>query len=331
LGRIVGLANHTVLRNANGTYTPIEDSAAPIRDHQDKLIGVVLVFRDSTLERKTQAALRESEKLTSAARMSATVAHEINNPLEAVGNLLYLAKLTPGVPEVAIEHLAVAEQELERVSHITKQTLGFYRETKTPERIDLAQLVEYVLKLHSNKFKTKSIKVQREFEECPPVTGLSGELKQALSNLISNAADAVGDGGTICIRLSCVEKTNGVAIRAVIEDDGPGIAVEHVDRLFEPFFTTKADVGNGLGLWVTKEIIERHEGTITIHSQIKSVLGGAAFVVEIPTEPFAGAASAYSEFRDEADAPDQQHAANDTPSIKRMRLHPEPPKVVDQQ
>ena len=112
LGRIVGLANHTVLRNTNGTYTPIEDSASPIRDHQDKLIGVVLVFRDATLERKTQAALRESEKLTSAARMSDTVAHEINNPLEAVGNLLYLAKRTPGVPEVAIEHLVVAEQEL---------------------------------------------------------------------------------------------------------------------------------------------------------------------------------------------------------------------------
>jgi signal transduction histidine kinase len=288
----VGLANHTVLRNTNGTYTPIEDSAAPIRDHQDKLIGVVLVFRDATLERKTQAALRESEKLTSAARMSATVAHEINNPLEAVGNLLYLAKRTPGVPEVAIEHLVVAEQELERVSHITKQTLGFYRETKTPERIDLAQLVEYVLKLHSNKLKTKSIKVQRDFEDCPPVTGLSGELKQALSNLISNAADAVGDGGTICIRLSCVENTNGGAIRAVIEDDGPGIASEHVDRLFEPFFTTKADVGNGLGLWITKEIIERHQGTITIHSQTKSVLGGATFVVEIPSEPFVDAASA---------------------------------------
>jgi signal transduction histidine kinase len=125
LGRTVGLANHTVLRNPDGTYTPIEDSAAPIRDREENLIGVVLVFRDATLERRTQAALRESEKLTSAARMSATVAHEINNPLEAVGNLLFLVKGTPGVPDEAMAHLTVAEQELDRVSHITKQTLGF--------------------------------------------------------------------------------------------------------------------------------------------------------------------------------------------------------------
>jgi PAS domain S-box-containing protein len=285
LGRIVGLANHTVLRSTNGSYTPIEDSAAPIRDHQDNLIGVVLVFRDATLERKTQAALRESEKLTSAARMSATVAHEINNPLEAVGNLLYLVKGTPGLPEVALEHLIVAEQELERVSHIAKQTLAFYRESKTTERIDIVELVEYVLKLQSNKFKTKTITVQREFGECPPVTGSSGELKQAVSNLISNAADAVGDGGTICIRLSCVENIDSVAVHIEIEDDGPGVAAEHVDRLFEPFFTTKADVGNGLGLWVTKEIIERHRGTIVVNSRTESGLGGAAFVVEIPCEP----------------------------------------------
>lgn len=284
LGRIVGLANHTVLRNTNGTYTPIEDSAAPIRDHQDKLIGVVLVFRDATLERKTQAALRESEKLTSAARMSATVAHEINNPLEAVGNLLYLVKGTPGLPVPALEYLTIAEQELERVSHITKLTLGFYRESKTPEQIDLVQLVEYVLKLHGNKLKTKNIHVQREFDECPPVTGLPGELKQAVSNLISNAVDAVSDKGTICVRLSCVTNADGVAIRAVIEDDGPGIAAEHVDRLFEPFFTTKPDVGNGLGLWVTKEIIERHHGTIKTHPRIQGGLGGAAFDVLIPCD-----------------------------------------------
>jgi signal transduction histidine kinase len=126
--------------------------------------------------------------------------------------------------------------------------------------------------------------VLREFEECPPVLGLSGELKQAVSNLISNAADAVSDGGAICIRLSCVDRDDGLSVRAVIEDDGPGIAAEHLDRLFEPFFTTKAEVGNGLGLWVTREIIERHRGTIAIHSQTESVLGGAVFVIHIPCQ-----------------------------------------------
>ena len=216
--------------------------------------------------------------------MSATVAHEINNPLEAVGNLIYLVKSTPGMPEEAVEQLIVAEQELERVSHITKQTLGFYRETKKAERIDVIELAEYILRLHRNKLKTKGIRVLREFEECPPVTGLAGELKQAISNLISNAADAVSENGTICVKISCVEDTQGIWVHVAIEDDGPGIAAEHVDRLFEPFFTTKTDVGNGLGLWVTKEIIERHRGTIRIDPRSESGLGGAIFHLLIPCE-----------------------------------------------
>ncbi len=130
-GVIVGLANHTVLIRPDGTTIPIEDSAAPIRDDKNRLVGVVLVFRDASKDRKAQEILRKTEKLAAAARLAATVAHEINNPLEAVGNLLYLAKATPGMPLEATEHLQLAEQELERVSHITRQTLGFYRESGT--------------------------------------------------------------------------------------------------------------------------------------------------------------------------------------------------------
>jgi PAS domain S-box-containing protein len=301
LGRVVGLANHTVLQNSDGSLIPIEDSAAPIRDANDNLIGVVLVFRDATQERKTQEILRESEKLASAARMSATVAHEINNPLEAIGNLIYLAKGTPGIPADATEHLYFAEQELERVSHITKQTLGFYRESKVPERIDVLAVVEYVLKLYSNKLKTKNIHIEREFGVCPPVKGLPGELKQAISNLISNAADAVSEHGTIWVKLTCIEEADGKFIRVVIEDDGPGISPEHVDRIFEPFFTTKKDVGTGLGLWVTKEIIDRHKGTIQIHPREESSLGGAIFNVLLPCDLF-------------IDNPTSEDLSNRTPS-----------------
>ncbi|AEU37203.1 CHASE3 domain-containing protein [Granulicella mallensis] len=285
LGRIVGLANHTVLQHTDGSLIPIEDSASPIRDRHDQLIGVVLVFRDATQERKTQELLRETEKLTATARLSATVAHEINNPLEAIGNLIYLAKGTPGIPLDAAEHLETAEQELERVSHITKQTLGFYRESKVPERIDLPSLIEYVLKLCANKLRAKNITVLREYEECPHVPGISGELKQAISNLISNAADAVNEDGTIWIRLACVEDTGGSFVRVEIEDDGPGILPEHIDRIFEPFYTTKKDVGTGLGLWVTKEIVDRHGGMIHIHPQSKDGARGAAFKVSLPCQP----------------------------------------------
>jgi PAS domain S-box-containing protein len=285
-GRVVGLANHTVLRNSSGALIPIEDSAAPIRDAKDNIIGVVLVFRDATLERRWQESLRESEKLRSAARMSATVAHEINNPLEAVVNLIYLAKTAPEIPAGAVEHLELAEQELERVSHITRQTLGFYRESKVPERIDVEALVEYVLKLYSGKLSSKNIAIERDFGPCQPVRGLQGELKQAISNLVSNAADAVEANGKIRLTLACVERADGEFVQVLIEDNGPGVAPEHVDRIFEPFFTTKKDVGTGLGLWVTKEIIDRHRGSIEVHPQNGNGngLGGAAFDVLLPCE-----------------------------------------------
>jgi PAS domain S-box-containing protein len=282
LGRVVGLANHTVLQKSDGTLIPIEDSAAPIRDGHNKLTGVVLVFRDATYERTSQEVLRKTEKLAAAARLSATVAHEINNPLEAVGNLIYIAKGTPGMPPAAAEQLVLAEQELERVSHITRQTLGFYRESKVQERVDVPALVESVLKLYSNKFKTKNIVIERDFGECPPIQGLSGELKQVVSNLISNAADAVGENGTIRVKLLCVENADGRVVQVMIEDNGPGIAAEHRDRIFEPFFTTKKNVGTGLGLWVTKEIVERHGGTIEVHSREDKEAGGAVFSVLLP-------------------------------------------------
>ena len=282
-GLTVGLANHTVLRHINGTLIPIEDSAAPIRDDRDRLVGVVLVFRDASHERKSQEILRKTEKLAAAARLSATVAHEINNPLEAVVNLIYITKGVQGLPAEATQALDMAERELERVSHITRQTLGFYRESNVPGPVEVPTLIEYVLKLYSNKFETKSITVERAFsEDCPPIQALSGELTQAISNLISNAADAVSWNGTIRVRLSCLDGSDGQWVQLRIEDDGPGIAPELADRIFEPFFTTKKDVGTGLGLWVTKEIIDRHGGSIQVVPSNGDASHGAAFDVRLP-------------------------------------------------
>jgi PAS domain S-box-containing protein len=281
LGCVVGLANHTVLRRSDGTLIPIEDSAAPIWDTQGKLVGVVLVFRDATYERKSQEILRKTEKLAAAARLAATIAHEINNPLESIGNLLYITKGTPGLPIEAVEQLVLAEQELARISHITRQTLGFYREHTAPDQIEMPALVESVLKLYSNRLKTKNITVERDFGECPPILGLSGELRQVVANLISNAADAVYENGTIRVKLLCVENSDGKVVRVRIEDDGPGIAAEHKDKIFEPFFTTKQDVGTGLGLWVTKEIVERHGGSIQVQCRDKGS-SGAVFSVLLP-------------------------------------------------
>jgi signal transduction histidine kinase len=188
---VVGLANHTVLQRADGTIIPIEDSAAPIRDSSDKIVGVVLVFRDATLERRSQELLRKSEKLAAAARLASTVAHEINNPLEAMGNLIYILAKTEGLPASAYDQLALVEHELERVSHITRQTLGFYRESKKTEELQLSSLADSVLKMFSNKFQSKNISVERDFRECPLMRGLAGELTQVIAHLVSNAADAV--------------------------------------------------------------------------------------------------------------------------------------------
>jgi PAS domain S-box-containing protein len=278
-GRVVGLANHTVLRRGDGSMIPIEDSAAPILDRNDSIIGVVLVFRDATNERKTQKLLRETEKLTSAARMSATVAHEINNPLEAVTNLLYLAKGSEDVPEPVVTLLEAAERELQRVSLITKRTLGFYRESKIPERVNLPNLIDQVSNVYSNRAQVKKVAITKDFRPCPDIMGIEGELRQAVSNLISNAIDAVPERGRI--HLSCGPDAAGQQVVLVLQDDGPGVAPHVAERIFEPFFTTKKDVGTGLGLWITKEIVERHNGAIMLH-KIPGELGGAAFSIALP-------------------------------------------------
>jgi PAS domain S-box-containing protein len=282
LGSVVGLANHTVLRHRDGHLLPIEDSAAPITDDSGKLIGVVLVLHDASRERNLQDVLRRTEKLAAAARLAATVSHEINNPLEAIGNLIFLAKTSPDAPERVITQLQLAEQELARVSHITRQTLGFYRESTSPTSVHIPTLVESVLTLYSNKLQVKQIKVQLALEACPPILGLAGEIQQLVSNIVSNAIDAVPVSGTLKIDASPVTLAGRESIRLKVEDDGPGIAPENLKRIFEPFFTTKKDVGTGLGLWVCKEIAERHGGTVQVESKNGNGGKGAIFTVLLP-------------------------------------------------
>jgi signal transduction histidine kinase len=277
------VANHTVLKRPDGSLIPIEDSAAPILDDHRDLIGVVLVFRDVTAERKAQEVMRRTEKLAAAARLSATVAHEINNPLAAVVNLIYIAKNIPSVPDAVVEQLVQAEHELERVAHITRQTLGFYRESGAQEMIAVPALIESALRLYSNKIAAKNIRLERAFERCAPVAGILGELRQAVSNLIANAIDAVEQGGTISVAARTIKGGEGCVVEFIVADDGPGITAEHIERIFEPFFTTKKDVGTGLGLWATKAIIERHSGSISFRPQQEGgAARGAAFAIQLP-------------------------------------------------
>jgi PAS domain S-box-containing protein len=284
-GRIMGLANHTVLQRRDGEMIPIEDSAAPIYDDNNQLRGVVMVFRDVTLEKQSQSVMRKAEKLAAAGRLAATMAHEINNPLEAVGNLIYIVKNTANIPPDVMGYLTMAEQELERVSHITRQTLGFYRDSSEPGPVEMRAVIESVLKIYTNKIRSKSVELDLELAvDCPAIFGLQGEMKQLIANLVSNAADAVDHAGKIRIVMAPAAREQGTGVELKVEDNGPGIAAEHRGHIFEPFFTTKKDVGTGLGLWVSKEIAERHGGHIEVSSGKASSLGGAVFTVFLPCD-----------------------------------------------
>ena len=283
-GLIMGLANHTVLQRRDGELIPIEDSAAPIYDDNHQLLGVVMVFRDVTLEKQSQSVMRKAEKLAAAGRLAATMAHEINNPLEAVTNLIYIVRRTANLPDETQSYLAMAEQELDRVSHITRQTLGFYRDSSEPGPVEMRGVIESVLKIYDNKIRSKSVGLELELAECPAIFGLQGEMKQLIANLVSNAADAIGHGGKIRIVMAPATHKHSSGVELKVEDNGPGISTEHRTHIFEPFFTTKKDVGTGLGLWVSKEIAERHGGHIEVSSGKESNLGGAVFTVFLPCD-----------------------------------------------
>jgi signal transduction histidine kinase len=254
------------------------------------------LFLDITERKEAEKVLRGFEKLSAAARLSAALAHEINNPLSAVTNLIYLAKEAPDLPRTIAEQLALADQELERVAHAARQALGFYRESASGEWIDVPELIESVLKIFWPRIMERKIRIVRGFQKCGPAFGVRGEIRQVVSNLLANAIEAVSERGTISVGTQPAESDGARAIEIVVADDGHGIAHEHLDHIFEPFFTTKSGTGTGLGLWVAKEIVERHQGRIAVHpTDSRNGERGAAFTVTLPSGPGAPAAKTETE------------------------------------
>jgi polar amino acid transport system substrate-binding protein len=230
--------------------------------------------------KRSQEALIRSEKLASVGRMAATVAHEINNPLEAVTNCIYIAATHPNLPSEVKEHLETAERELKQISDITRRTLGFYRENAKPSMVDIRTLVGEVVELYSSKFRSKDIRLSVEHDGCcAQVVAVAGEIRQVISNLLANAIDASKSKGIVNVRTSRVSLNGTSYTRVTVADGGMGIPPENQSRIFEPFFTTKEKVGTGLGLWVSQQIIEKHKGRI----RLRSVEGkGTAFSVFLP-------------------------------------------------
>jgi PAS domain S-box-containing protein len=286
LGTVVGLANHTYLVSRKGKEISIDDSGAPIRDSSGQMIGVILVFRDITERRMSEGALMRAEKLAAAGRLAAAVAHEVNNPLEGLTNLVYIAQRSNDINEIR-QLLSQAENELGRIAHITRQSLGFYRETSTPAHFMPATIVREVADFYASRAASLGVSFIVNARTEREVLGLAGELRQILSNLLANSLDACASGATIRIAAnSAIDPRNSSrpGVRITIADTGLGIPPEHLENIFEPFFTTKKDTGTGLGLWVSRELVAKHGGSLRVRSRTSDPLCGTIFSIFLPEQ-----------------------------------------------
>ena len=281
----------TIRLHKNGERIEVSLTISPIKDDNGNVIGAAKIIRNITETNKIERALQTTEKLAAAGRMAATVAHEINNPLEAVTNLVYLAKRDLQNNDNVAEYLEMASRELDRVAHITRQTLGFYRDTSSPVRFNVAETLDDLLLLYEKRFESRRIEVLKQYDKEIEITALAGEIRQAFSNLITNAIDAMPQGGKLFLRVAKSPAWDGShlhGVRITIFDTGSGIEAKHRKSVFQPFFTTKTDVGTGLGLWITRGIVEKHRGTIRMKSRTEQNGHGTAFSIFLPTEFAAG-------------------------------------------
>ncbi len=270
------------LRKA-GTRVPVLLTVSPLRNAKGEIVGASAIARDLSSQRQSEEAVRRSEKLATAGRLAASIAHEINNPLEAVNNLLYLARHDS---TNADQYLAMAEQEIGRIARLAQQTLGFVRDTTSPAWMDPATILDEMLELYSRKLQGKKIRVDRRYRDSTQISGYSGELRQLFANLLVNAVDAMNEGGCLHVRVrACHQlRQQKQGIRITVADNGSGIPRENQPRIFEPFYTTKKDTGTGLGLWVSRGIVEKHGGSIRVRSRTEGAKTGTVFAVFLPCE-----------------------------------------------
>jgi len=262
----------------------IRSVAAPIIQG-GRITGGVAVNTDVTQAQLQDEALRKSEKLAAVGQLASSIAHEINNPLESITNLLYLVQKSDSMDEVK-EYARIAQDELARVTEITLQTLRFHRQQSKPVEIDLADLMRTVMALYTGRLLVRSLSVEMKLVNSPLVMGLEGEIRQVVNNLIRNALDVMSEGGgRLLIRLH--PQTNWAdgrkGVRLTVGDTGEGISLDIMEHLFEPFQTTKELMGTGLGLWVSKGIVEKHEGTIRTRTR-RGKRHGTVFSVWLPVE-----------------------------------------------
>ena len=289
--QIVSLPHGVTLVRRDGSEIFIDDSGAPIRDKAGNMMGIVIVFRDITLAVKSQQALLANEKLAVAGRLAATIAHEIHNPLDSVSNLLFLMD-GQSTPEESHQFLQLAKGEIARVTQISRAMLSLYRESRAPVEIDLTEMLTSTLLLMERRFAALGVSAETDLPQKLIVHGFPAELRQVFTNLLTNAAEASQPEDIILVRgkhcpahvdASGTRREAGALI--TISDRGPGVPEEIRTQLFQPFFTTKGERGTGLGLWVSRGIMNKHGGTIDLASSVDPDHHGTTVSVFLATDP----------------------------------------------
>ncbi len=267
----------------DGTRIDVSVSVSPVRDENRKIIGGAKIIREITDRKRSEELIRKTEKLAVAGRLAASVAHEINNPLAALTNLLYLLK-SESLSERASEFLSMADRELARVAQITTQALGFYQESGPPSASRLSEIIDQALLIHQHRIDAASILVDKQCEEPLSIVCHAGEIKQVFVNLIGNALDAMHGSGFLRIQARLVDTSveSGQIVRIIVTDNGVGIDKDTFERLFDPFNTTKGPTRTGLGLWMCEQIVHRHSGKITVKSHQDGASRGTTVVFDLP-------------------------------------------------
>jgi PAS domain S-box-containing protein len=277
--------NEYRIRRHDGVYRSFLVRAVPVRNDAGEIerwLGSATDIHDQKLAEETQ---RRTEKLAAAGRLAASIAHEINNPLEAVTNVLYLALMDASLSAETHMYLTMAEQELARVAQVTTQTLRFHHQSVAANRVDLSGLMDSAVALYASRFEACGIALAREYTSGLTLFCRGDELRQVFSNLLSNAFDATRKGGRLVIRIRASgawRGKGGAGLRVTIADSGDGIPAELRKKIFEPFVSTKDATGTGLGLWVSDGIVQKHKGRITLRSKTGVVNHGTVFSVFLP-------------------------------------------------
>lgn len=266
-----------------GTHRYWTVSYFPVYGPDGDIQAITAASLEITQQKKAEQALVQSEKLAVVGRLASSIAHEINNPLESVTNLIYLARHS-GSQEEANEFLDSAEVELRRVSAIVSQTLRFHKQASSPQEVRMPDVATSVLSVFQGRIANAEVTVERRFRVSAPIRIFEGEIRQVISNLIGNAIDAMPNGGRVQVRVR--EGTNwGTSQHGVIltlADNGDGMTRQTLSRLFDPFYTTKGLTGTGLGLWVSKEIVDRHNGSLRVRSSQSRIHRGTVFTLFLP-------------------------------------------------